>query len=1408
MQYVYYTSSTDRSDSENKRHKAAILERILMRGYSPYLTKFSQLLPADEQGMLRSYSDSLGHSSVNGRYLLRQYQVLKKRGLNVYLTNAAMQRLMSQVSADVDASGGDVEDRVSNIVLSLISDYDAIGYRPGASEYTSLVRALSQEVGREDEALQLLDDIVNSSEIETFLSLYRKRAGRSSLIHDRVLTDADIERIEKSLLTAEKNHQAQRSGEHIDEEVSKDRDTDESAASIAATAARLQDGSDFSRIRQLVLERRRQRQQETETDSRNSSFMVSRHLYHAAMSGFAQIYHVRGVMQVLSRMLETAACVPFRLAKFLMPNKDTWDIVVKVLVRQRDRPTFVKTWVDFISKGARPPLLFSRMLVQMLVRQSCLEQAIWVMRISRSLPDVGSQLPVLPRAKDHVPWDLRVQIMYVASALVAATSFDTIAMTRKDALRQGKAAAQLPLIAPPDLDMHTQLIGGAVRDKNDRLAEHFFRELVDSGIAPDGTTYGHLAAMYADKDQIGRVFIIVRGVLVRRYQLLAAESVDRDLGTMSPTAKKSLKNRALRHVQKLQSDVECIVPLLQLYVQANRESEALLLLKSWNRIYRDYVPADKLALALLRVYNQPGDSRVVGGLLHKVIHKLRGTSSDQNTEREQPEPGTNSQDSKTDGAHAMAVYAETIKTHLRAHNLLGVVDVLREMEAHEHHPSYYVWELAMRGFLREQALDLFDVTHAYLRDRLGKPLSLPLYAMWMRTLRNHGDVAGIQAAFDELLELGQIPTQQHYLYLVQTYAYNGWIERAVSIVDDLRKPHSILRPGLNLNIAVVEAHVACNNMERAEGELHYLLDTTPLPKSGIPARPFNYLIIGHLYSGNGRKAMSAYEDMIRLGVKPDVYTFAILMQSYALAKDLDNCMRVFNEMIRIGVAPDLVVYTILICAFGAVRKVGSAELVFSQVAEEQSVLREQNQQQPLDDVLSLDTDEDLEIYTKDPSLDDWSGLLDAASDVKGDAMAERMRSQSFFNLDPVIYIAMLKVYCRAQKPMRALATWDRLLKNFPVVQWDPRKGGILSKTLSFTAQFHLPAWTLLLQTARHSIGVSRVLAEPSAMTNYFFMPLYPAHVASVVSRRKGIKDFIQSRVAAESSCSDAMDARAQLVRAVELELDKRVAADHVFCAGERHSRPMPRLDPDESFADFSYWKNFGLPVNADEDAHLLMPDTKKSKLGHERNWELFDSEGNFVSESAQGIASILAHRWRSLEVAGFKFNNVHVAIYIPCMLLGRQYTELSRFLSLVGPKPKLERSDQPISDSSVYRYYNINIPPYVTVMMARQMKVVQQLLFVDRDRRLLLDALLKRDAKLYQSYRAKTKLPLKNNRRSEDEVQVMKERRAVHLEREIAWDTELAAMRDVALVWLRHVNNDYERSLIDRAVKAANNALN
>ncbi|KAJ1943663.1 hypothetical protein FBU59_002842, partial [Linderina macrospora] len=797
-----------------------------------------------------------------------------------------------------------------------------------------------------------------------------------------------------------------------------------------------------------------------------------------AMLGFAQIYHVRGVMEVLSRMLETSTQVPYRVARHLMPNRQTWEIVSEVLTRQRDRPYFVKTWIEFLSRGARPPTMLTRDLVRLLVRQACVEQAVWVMRISRCLPDRGGDMPKSPYSTDHIAWELKVQIMYVASALEAATSLDIMSLSREDAMRQGMAAAQLPLLAKPDPVVYAHLIGGATRLKNEKLSEHLFKEMIDEGVVPEDATYGYLAKLYAEKGQIQRVFLIARDLLVRRHALLLSQD-QTHAAHKSAAARITYRENIRKQANGLKADVECIAPLLQYYMREGRESEALMLLRSWDHSYGDRVPAEKLARALLQVYSQPGDSATIDAMVQRLLSKL---SSNQGTGLPESEATTSSGDSAvadTQVAHGqnfpetLETYALMLKTHIRAKNLVGVVRVMNEMAAKGIEPQYSTLEQIMQTALREQALDLFDTIHAYVRETLQLPLSLPLYAQWMRTLVNHGDVVGVQSAFDELLEMGQFPTQKHYTLLVQAYAYNGWVDRAVSIIDNLRKPYSIVKPGLNLNIAIIEAHVAGGNLDQAQAELRYLLDNTLLPMNKIPARPFNYLIIGHLYHGDGRRAMQMYESMLRLGVKPDVYTFAILMHSYALSKDIDNCTRVFNEMIRVGTAPDLVIYTILICAFGVAKRVGSAELVFNQVAQEQEWAQAQRESQT---GRTINDEDPLDIYAEQPGRPNWPELLDMA-ETDTDQRIEEMRSRSFYNLDPVIYVAMLKVYCRGHRPLRALATWDRLIQNFPVAQWNPRRGGILSKSLSYTAEFHYPAWTLLLRTASKSIGAQRALKK-------------------------------------------------------------------------------------------------------------------------------------------------------------------------------------------------------------------------------------------------------------------------------------------------------------------------------------------
>ncbi|KAJ2657452.1 hypothetical protein IWW48_004523 [Coemansia sp. RSA 1200] len=1310
------------------------------------------------------------------------------------------------------------------MIVQLITDYGPLGFIPGLSEYSSLVRMLAREPGKELEVLQLLDDVIDVSNIKPFLKLSDKWGRANQLpTAEHIPSEEEIQRIEDAMIkeghytpadAASSEYDQSSSAARSEERIIEDEIESEENLSDIENYDKTGSVMDLDRIQRLVVEKRQQRLA-SKSQNFDGKVVVSRYLFHMAMQGFGQIYHVRGVMEVLNKMLRISTQVPYRIACHLIPDEKTWGIISNVLSHQRDRHTFVKTWIEFLSRGARPPISLTRLLVQMLVRQSLVEQAVWVMRIGRALPDVGNVPPETPKVEDRIPWDLKVQIMYVASALDAATSYDATLMTFTDAISQGKAAARLPLLSPPDLETHARLIGGAVRADNEKLANHLFQELIDANMTPDGATYGYLARLYARKGDIVRVFSIVRNTLLRRYQFLAQKYLSE--GVLNTSHEQEKYKRDVKHQTSiLKTDVHCLAPLLMLFIQKGSEKGVLALLRSWNNTYGKLISAEKFGLALLKVYSKPEDSAEVNRLLHNALESIRIDHHSDNADNSDASDLIHTmQYTKS----SMAAFTDAVRTHIRARNLFGVVNVLRMMVKENLQPPYNLLELAMHGFLNEQALDLFDATHAYFREGLGLPLSLTLYSSWMRTLRNHGDTSGVQAAFDELVELGQIPNQRHYIYLVQAYAFGGWIERAVSIVYNLRKPQSGVHPGLDLNIAVIEAYVACGRLKSAETELHYLLETSPLQHTQIPARPFNYMIIGYLYAGEGSKAMQIYKEIVRLGIKPDVYTFSILMHSYTLANDLENCLRVFNEMLRMGVEPDLVIYIILISAFGARRMVSRAEAVFEQIAREQ----EWTQLHDRDHVgyrpwqeSRVSSSDALSLYAENPQRKDLGEVIDAFDSGKND-ISSRLRTHSFCNLDPTVYLAMLKVYNKAKRPLRALATWEGLIHNFPIVQWNPRKGGILSKSLQYTGQFHINSWTVLLRTVRPTFGFHRVVKRLWELSKYFVNPVFSSEMDEILIARQSQKNLIASLCRQATTTPDIdklsgmMALRAKLIKDIEMEIDERVFHDYMFFAKKRVILPTPIFDVQaSSFRNYDYWIPQEMYKSAfsvasshiSQQASVIADrvDTLKKDVASSSKSSLLNENDEFNFMTNRKIAAHVAKLWRQLENDGFKFSNIHVSDYISCILLGRQYDEVIRFLLLVKPPSS--------SSQASYRYYNLKIVKRASQMLVRLIKVVRQRLLQAKERRIVLEILMDQGGPRCQDYVSECgDIVDPDIERSKNEIQVMRERLALHTEHESGWFYELEKLVEIATIWQRLVSNEEEMEYISNAIFFAETAL-
>ncbi|KAJ2451752.1 hypothetical protein EV183_003409 [Coemansia sp. RSA 2336] len=1230
--------TTAREDDER-------LGKAMTRSYSPFLTKFASLLPADEQALLRAFSDALKNNDGTAAQALRMYRALRRQDLHRQLTVTGMQRLLRRIALDSSGETG------SQTIVELLEDYASLGFMAELSEYSSLLGALARERGREEEVLGLLDSVVENSDIAAFM---QAAPNRRALI-ERMPTQEDIEQVEEAIRKS----------------------------ALAAEA-----------------EGRR-------------TYRVSRDLYYMAMVGFAQRAHVRGVMAVLKRMLALAARAPYSRARLLMPDRKTWNIVGAVLLQQRDRPLFVSVWVGFLSRGARPPLSLTRKLVRLLVHQACIDQAVWAMRISRALPDLGVRAPKAPHAKGEVPWDLRVQVMHVAAALEAAAALDTSQAARSEALQQGAIAANLPQLAPPDPEMFSRLIGGAVRASRAALAEQLFAELVDAGVMPAGTTFGHLAQLYAEHGQLQRVAAIVQSVFAHQSSI---------------------------HVQMLQTDVECVVPLLRLYVRLGREREARELLRSWDEVHKGRVPASKLALAMLRVFDGPEDTAHTSALLQEIT------------------PGPDAADAKT----ALAVHAEAVYTYIRARDLPGVVRALRAMARAGLEPPKWLWEVVLHGFLREQALDLFMAVHASRRDARGvpAPLSMPLYFKWMRTLFLHGDVVGVQAAFDEMIALGQVPGQQHYAVLVLAYAHAGMLDRAVALVHGLRRRGDAVQVGVTLNAALAEAYAVCGELDRANAELLHMQTTSPLPPTLLPARPFNATIAAAVHAGNGLRAMRTYAEMLRAGVRPNASTYAILMHTYALSCDVRNCMLAFNEMLRAGITPTQPIYTIIIGAFSVVENHGKAERVFSQVLAEQ----------------------------------DWARANANRADLHE---ADRARVRNFFNLDPIIFIVMLSVYRRAQNPIRALATWARFIRNFPVVKWNIRSADM---SRSYTANIHLSALTQLLRGVTKSIGTPQAFRSIDQHRRYMDTPLPTPELRKRTEQRAAQRRRFAALAerwpesTAVKRLSERMKARAAIVQEIEAELDARATIDQEFCLRQR------TLHPPQPAADVPVFCSYREWVPEDVDLSQLQQCDQEISTKHpthtlEGHLQTFAETGEFGQPTPVDTAAILDSHWRQLEDSHFAFNNIHIAVYLPSMLVGRQYAGLERFLSKVAPRG----ADKDAASGFVY--HRINIDPRSTRLLAAQLRIVHQAMLADRDRRVLLAALLGADRGLRATYLRESIFGDVDAVRTPDQKRAMQERLAIHSENDACRAEELNALLRVARLWAPLVPSSH-REVLAAAVAA------
>ncbi|KAJ2174391.1 hypothetical protein EV180_007161 [Coemansia sp. RSA 518] len=194
---------------------------------------------------------------------------------------------------------------------------------------------------------------------------------------------------------------------------------------------------------------------------------------------------------------------------------------------------------------------------------------------------------------------------------------------------------------------------------------------------------------------------------------------------------------------------------------------------------------------------------------------------------------------------------------------------------------------------------------------------------------------------------------------------------------------------------------------------------------------------------------------------------------------------------------------------------------------------------------------------------------------------------------------------------------------------------------------------------------------------------------------------------------------------------------------------------------------------------------------------MFTEKGRFIKPTTRDMAAILANQWRALENEQFKFNNIHVAVYLPTVLVGRQYEHLIHFLLQVQPRTIPKEAAGNAERPRVYTYKNIHIDVRTTHLLVGQMRVVCEVMLAERDRRVLLTALIGTNKKLSDTYQSESVYNGESIERTDDVLQVMQERLVIHSEREISWARELTELMYIARLWIPLIENRNKPELIE-----------
>ncbi|WJX21593.1 hypothetical protein P8452_11002 [Trifolium repens] len=259
-----------------------------------------------------------------------------------------------------------------------------------------------------------------------------------------------------------------------------------------------------------------------------------------------------------------------------------------------------------------------------------------------------------------------------------------------------------------------------------------------------------------------------------------------------------------------------------------------------------------------------------------------------------------------------------------------------------------------------------------------------------------GKYNNAEAIFRRMQTFGPEPSAFTYQIILKTLVEGNKFKEAEEVFDKLlHDEKSPLKPDQKMFNMMIYMYKKAGNHAKAR-QTFALMAERGIERNTVT---FNSLMS---FESNYKEVSNIYDQMQRADLRPDVVSYALLINAYGKARREEEALAVFEEMLDAGVRPTRKAYNILLDAFSISGMVEQARTVFKSMRRDKYM----------------------------PDLCSYTTMLSAyvnASDMDGAEKFFKRLIQDGFEPNVVTYGAIIKGYAEANDLEKVTEKYDEML---------------------------------------------------------------------------------------------------------------------------------------------------------------------------------------------------------------------------------------------------------------------------------------------------------------------------------------------------------------------------------------------